>query len=271
LVSGTYTREIMKECTTIAHRYASGVADIMDRRDALAKALEQAEAEVNASRNHPDVSYEAWFETAFRRTQARAAVAINKKRMPQDFKTLIDELYAWGRGKNGNSSAYLAALNTIVCRSKTKRSKKQNDKEHDKETEKEMPSTGSILFYAFGDKMAEAWAEATGGRPVSVDFHNISDGPVEVDPEGRIFSIDRFTDTDGNQYDRKIFIAQVTDEGEVLMDRDGRGPVVVRKVRPFQFDPGPSEVRQNGRLVFLAKQRPFVTPRKSKLVSDSPH
>ena len=57
---------------------------------------------------------------------------------------------------------------------------------------------------------------------------------------------------------------QVTEKGEVFMDRDGSGnPVLVDRVHPFPVQPGRSEVR-DGEVVFPStQQRPFV-PRRNK-------
>jgi hypothetical protein len=57
---------------------------------------------------------------------------------------------------------------------------------------------------------------------------------------------------------------QVTEKGEVFMDRDGRGnPVLVDRVHPFSVQPGRSEVR-GGKVVFPGtQQRPFV-PKRNK-------
>jgi hypothetical protein len=57
---------------------------------------------------------------------------------------------------------------------------------------------------------------------------------------------------------------QVTEKGEVFMDRDGSGnPVLVDRVHPFSIQPGRSEVR-DGKVVFPGtQQRPFV-PKRNK-------
>jgi hypothetical protein len=107
--------------------------------------------------------------------------------------------------------------------------------------------------------------ERTGGRQITVAVPELCDGEVEIDAEGRVFLVAAFPNGDGSLHERRIFHMQVTEKGEVFMDRDGSGkPVLVDRVHPFSIQPGRSEVR-DGKIVFPGtQQRPFVPKRNSK-------
>jgi len=247
LIAGeSYTREIFEECRLVSQFYGASVAEVMERRSKVEEALKQAEAEFEAHKNDPETRKEAMF----RRTQARTAVRVSEERTRQDLRNVIDMVRKWALGKNGDRLAYLSALHAYASRP-TRQGKEQ----------KGWSSTGSIVFYAFPQEIVNKIVERTGGRQVTVEIPDLCDGEVEIDPEGRIFLVNQVADDAGGNHERHIFVAQVTSEGKVFMDRDGRGtPVVVNRVRPFHFEPGRSEVR-NGQVVFPgSQQRPSVSP-----------
>src|SRR6516164_10302972 len=63
----------------------------------------------------------------------------------------------------------------------------------------------------------------TGRPPVrSAIWLTTSCGKVEIDVEGRIFLVQPFSQLSGQVVERRIFIAQVTEDGEVFTDRDER-------------------------------------------------
>ena len=95
-----------------------------------------------------------------------------------------------------------------------------------------------------------------------VEVPNLCDGEVEIDAEGRIFLVQPFTQTNGQDLERLIFMAQVTKTGEVFTDRDERGsPVVLERVRKFPIKAGRSEVR-NGKVILPdTQQRPQLPKR----------
>jgi hypothetical protein len=225
----------------------------MERRTKVDEALKLAESEFEAHKNDPEARKQA----LFRRTQARTAVRVNEERTRQDLRNIIDMVRKWALGKNGDRLAYLSALHAYASRP-TRQGREQ----------KGWSSTGSIVFYAFPQEIVNKIVERTGGRQVTVEIPDLCDGEVEIDPEGRIFLVNHVADSEGSNHERHIFVAQVTPEGNVFMDRDGRGtPVVVNRVRPFHFEPGRSEAR-NGQVVFPgSQQRPSV----SRTESNSAH
>jgi len=220
------------------------VALMVTKREALEKALAEAQAEFEAKKHDPATRKDA----LFRRNQAQAKLHFYEERSHEDLKNIINMIRKWGRLKNGTQLAYLSALHAIA----TKRAMACQDQKR--------LGTGSIVFYAFPQQVVNKVVERTGGRPIAVAITELCDGEVEIDPEGRIFLT---TPDKSIPHGRQTFLAQVTERGEVFMDRDGNGnPVLVSRVQPFRFGPGKSEVR-DGKVTFPGtQQRPYVPERK---------
>jgi hypothetical protein len=249
LIGGAeFTPEIFAECSTVNKYYANVVTQTLSQRRELWERLEKANEEVEAKKDDAEARRDA----IFRRNQASVALATYEQRSREELRALIDQVRIWAQGKNGTRLAYLSALHAIVCRDR------RPDPEHEF-----VPGTGSIVFYAFPQEVVNQIAERTGGRPVTVEIPNLSDGEVEIDRDGRIFLVSHFTNGDGQVHDRLIFLAQVTRKGEVFRERDQQGsPIVIERVRPFPIQPGRSEAR-DGIVTFPGTQRRPEVPRGS--------
>ena len=117
------------------------------------------------------------------------------------------------------------------------------------------PERGRSCSMRFLREVVNQIAERTGGRPVTVEIPDLTDGEVEIDREGRIFLVSHFTNGDGQVHERLIFLAQVTRKGKVFRERDEQGsPIVIERVRPFPIQPGRSEAR-DGVVTFPGTQR----------------
>jgi hypothetical protein len=257
LIAGQeYTREIFEECRLVSQFYGLSVGEIMSRRTKLEQAQKQAEADFEAGKSDP----EARKELLFRRTQARTAVRANEERTRQDLRNVIDMVRKWALGKNGDRMAFLSALHAYASRPRRQG-----------QEQKEWKNTGSIVFYAFPQEIVNKIVERTGGRQITVEIPDLCDGEVEIDQEGRIFLINQVADSGGIPRERHIFVAQVTPEGRLSMDLDGRGAaVVVNQFRPFHFEPGRSEVH-NGQVAFPgSQQRPSVSNKGSRSANTPP-
>jgi hypothetical protein len=249
LIGGAeFTPEIFAECSTVNKYYANVVTQTLSQRRELWERLEKANEEVEAKKDDAEARRDA----IFRRNQASVALATYEQRSREELRALIDQVRMWAQGKNGTRLAYLSALHAIVCRDR------RPDPEHEF-----VPGTGSIVFYAFPQEVVNQIAERTGGRPVTVEIPNLSDGEVAIDRDGRIFLVSHFTNGDGQIHERLIFLAQVTRKGEVFRERDQQGsPIVIERVRPFRIQPGGSEVR-DGIVTFPGTQRRPEVPRGS--------
>jgi len=248
LIGGqSFTPEIYQECFVVNRYYGNRVTEIMTRRQQLLAELEKANAEIEAHKQDA----EARKELFFRRNQASAALNAYDKRAGDELKALVNELQKWSSSKNGTRLAYLSALHSIVCRER-----RVNPDPNI------IAGTGSIVFYSFPEEVVNQIAERTGGRLVTVELPNLCDGEVEIDAEGRIFLVQPFTQPNGQQLERLIFVAQVTKTGEVFTDRDERGsPIVLELVRPFPIKAGRSVV-SNGKVAFPdTQQRPELPKR----------
>ena len=241
LIGGAeFTPEIFAECSTVNKYYAAVVTQTLTQRRELWDELEKAEAEVEALKDDAEARKDA----IFRRKQASAALQSFEERSREELRALIDQVRIWAQSKNGTRLAYLSALHAIVCRDR------RPDPEHEF-----VPGTGSIVFYAFPQEVVNQIAERTGGRPVTVEIPDLTDGEVEIDRDGRIFLVSHFTNGDGQVHERLIFLAQVTRKGEVFRERDEQGsPIVIERVRPFPIQPGRSEAR-DGVVTFPGTQR----------------
>jgi hypothetical protein len=241
LIGGAeFTPEIFAECSTVNKYYAAVVTQTLTQRRELWDELEKAEAEVEALKEDAEARKEA----IFRRKQASAALQSFEERSREELRALIDQVRIWAQSKNGTRLAYLSALHAIVCRDR------RPNPEHEF-----VPGTGSIVFYAFPQEVVNQIAERTGGRPVTVEIPDLTDGEVEIDRDGRIFLVSHFTNGDGQVHERLIFLAQVTRKGEVFRERDEQGsPIVIERVRPFPVQPGRSEAR-DGVVTFPETQR----------------
>ena len=247
LIGGAeFTPEIFAECSTVNKYYAAVVTQTLTQRRELWDELEKAEAEVEALKEDPEARKEA----IFRRKQASAALQTFEERSREELRALIDQVRIWAQSKNGTRLAYLSALHAIVCRDR------RPNPEHEF-----VPGTGSIVFYAFPQEVVNQVAERTGGRPVTVEIPDLTDGEVEIDRDGRIFLVSHFTNGDGQVHERLIFLAQVTRKGEVFRERDEQGsPIVTERVRPFPIQAGRSEAR-DGIVIFPGTQRRPQVPR----------
>jgi len=241
LIGGAeFTPEIFAECSTVNKYYAAVVTQTLTQRRELWDELEKAEAEVEALKEDAEARKEA----IFRRKQASAALQSFVERSREELRGLIDQVRIWAQSKNGTRLAYLSALHAVVCRDR------RPNPEHEF-----VPGTGSIVFYAFPQEVVNQIAKRTGGRPVTVEIPDLTDGEVEVDRDGRIFLVSHFTNGDGQVHERLIFLAQVTRKGEVFRERDEQGsPIVIERVRPFPIQPGRSEAR-DGVVTFSGTQR----------------
>jgi hypothetical protein len=247
LIGGAeFTREIFAECSTVNKYYAEVVTQILNQRQELRDELEKAEAEVEALKEDAEARKQA----IFHRKQASAALHSFEERSREELRALIDQVRIWAQGKNETRLAYLSALHAIVCRDR------RPNPEHEL-----VPGTGSIVFYAFPQEVVNQIAERTGGRPVTVQIPDLTDGEVEIDRDGRIFLVSNFTNDDAQVHERLIFLAQVTRKGEVFREHDEQGsPIVIERVRPFPIQAGRSEAR-DGIVTFPGTQRrPQVPP-----------
>jgi hypothetical protein len=139
----SFTREMSRECQLLARIYGKQVKELMEERDRLEKALEQAEEQLRAKSDDPEARHELYS----RRNSARSAVHAYKERFRAEFKALKSVIRSWADGKKENRRGWCQALHTVICGGR---------------------SNGSLLFYAFPQEVIDKIAERTGSNPVQV-------------------------------------------------------------------------------------------------------
>ena len=229
LISGEhFTKEMSQECRLVNRIYAGEIGKLITEKQALAEALAKAETDYEAKRNDLTTRNEA----RSRRNTARSKVHAHKEHFRGEFQALRSLLQAWGDGKKQNRRGWCQALHTVVCAGK---------------------GNGSLLFHAFPQETIDKIAEETGSNPVQVSVPDLIDGEIEFDEDGRVFLVEPFPNGDGTTHERKMFLLQISKQGEVFLD--GR---LVERVEPFPMRYGSGAIR-DGKLVFNdIRQRPSV-------------
>lgn len=235
----TVTREMHDEANQVYRIYWKNLQRMSEIRAGYAEAATAAEKAVEVAAKDAPNRKQLFAE----RAKAQAALHFYEDRQHKELKALISFVRKWAEQKTENRLGWLQALYEIVCRGK---------------------GQGSIVFYAFPQEVVDQIVERTGGRPITVAIPEMVDGEIEIDPEGRVFLVDRVAEPGGESTERYVFLMQVTNDGRILMDyRENEKPVVRERIHPFAVQPGRSEVR-NGKIVFPeTQQRPYVPPAKS--------
>ena len=240
IAAGHYTREMDTEAAQVNRIYAANISMILARVETYRKALEQAQAELEAVKDDPKARKQA----IFKRNQAASALSFyQRERSRQEVKALITFVQKWASQKAANREGWLQALYNRTTSGK---------------------GNGSIVFYAFPQEIVDQIVARTGGREVRVRVPEVCDGEVRIDSEGRVFLLNSCLGPDGQIQEREVFQVQVGPNGDVFRDYGHKGqPVVVEKVRPFPIQPGRSVVR-DGTVVFPGTvQRPKVLGRRA--------
>jgi hypothetical protein len=193
VVGEEVTRQMLEDCRFINRVYAAMVGKIAERRELLKKQLEKAKAEWEAVRQSADKEQRR--QKLFASNQAHGVCRADDERGKYEMKAILALIRIWAQNKTDNRSAWLQALNRIVCAGER--------------------STGSILFLAFPQELILKLAERTGGRVVRVHVPRFYEGSVRIDEQGRTFLVDPLKD--GGQKDTFLFKYL---DGKILLDDD---------------------------------------------------
>jgi len=234
LVMGeSFTREMSRECQLLARIYGKQVKELMEERDRLEKALEQAEEQLQAKLDDPEARHELYS----RRNSARSAVHAYKERFRAEFKALKSVIRSWADGKKENRRGWCQALHTVICGGH---------------------SNGSLLFYAFPQEVIDKIAERTGSNPVQVKVPETIEGQVRLDEDGRVFFVTPLPNGDGTTLPHEVFLMKISNRGHVV--RDGRE---VARIQPFPLQAGSGEIRDGKLTLPHIRQRTTVRPPKN--------
>ena len=139
IAAGHYTREMEAEAAQVNRIYAANISLVVARKEAYRKALEKAQAELEAVKDDPKARKQA----IFKRNQAASALNFyQRERSRQELKALITFVQKWASLKTVNRDGWLQALyNRTTCGK----------------------GNGSIVFYAFPQEIVDQVVARTGG------------------------------------------------------------------------------------------------------------
>ena len=233
IMGESFTREMSRECSLMSKIYREQVKQLMEERERLEKALQQAEEELQAKRSDPEARNEGYT----RRNAARSAVYGYKQRSRADFKALKSIIRSWSDGKKDNRRGWCQALHTVLCGG---------------------TGNGSLLFYAFSQEVIDKIAERTGSTPIQVKVPETVEGQVRLDEDGRVFFVTPLPNGDGTTMPHEVLLMKISNKGHLI--QDGR---VVGRIQPFPLQAGLGEIR-DGKLTFEhIRQRATVWPLKN--------
>lgn len=167
------TKAMIADCHHVHHAYGAVVASIAQRKTALKDALTKARNEWDAVRKDSDKTLRK--QKLFAKTQAQAAYYYNEERSNEEMKAIISFLKVWAQNKTQNRMAWAQALNSIVCRVKSKG---------------EYRPTGSLMYITFPQELVTRLAILTGGRNVTLYKPRMIEGFVRTDEHGRTFLVE---------------------------------------------------------------------------------
>ena len=183
------TREMFDECRFVNAIYRTVVGQVVEREQQLKAALQQAQAEYDAVRKHPDKEFRKQKLQA--RSKAQAAHYQNQEVAKEEMSSVIFFARVWAQSKEENRLAWCQALNTTVCNG---------------------TGTGSLLFHCFAQELVDKVAERTGGKRVRVSLPPVRKGYIHHDPDGRVYMGETL---DGGE--KLKFLFQYKD-GKILLD-----------------------------------------------------
>jgi hypothetical protein len=192
VVGEDVSREMLKDCHFVNRAYAAIVGKIAERHEQLKRQLEEAKADWDAVRNHPDRDLRK--QKLFAKTQAYGAYRFDEDRAKYEMKAMLAFIRIWAQNKTEHRKAWLQALNRVVCGGK---------------------GSGSILFLAFPQELIDKLAERTGGKFVQVHLPRLSEGMVYSDPKGRTFLVEPIS----RGGEKTTFLWKYKD-GKILLDDD---------------------------------------------------
>jgi len=191
IVGETVTREMLDECRFVSAVYRAVVGQVMEREKQLKEALQQAQAEWDAVRKHPDKEFRKQKLQA--RNKAQAAWYQNQEVAKEEMSSAIFFLRVWAQSKQENRMGWCQALNTTVCHG---------------------TGTGSILFHCFPQELVDKTAERTGGKRLRVSLPPVRKGYIHRGPDDRVFVGETY---EGGE--KLVFLFQYKD-GKVLLDNN---------------------------------------------------
>jgi len=232
LAQGEFSREMFDEAGFVSRVYGTNVSLLLEKRNKYVDEV-QAAAKLLEACPPGDAMRK---KLNFRRTQAQAALHFYDERSKTELRNLIAIVRKWAQSKEERASDWLAALYAVACKGS---------------------GNGSIVFYAFPQRIVDQIVERTGGRPVTVRIPDLANGEIVIDQAGRVLLVDELSDGNGGTFERETFLMQVSDG--VVEYGGGR-----RERTPLRVDSGRVEVRDGKAVLPGSKQKPGILKPKDK-------
>jgi len=251
ICGGSYDRDMQAEVGTLARMYGLNISLVLEKRAEYEKALAEAQHALDdfpiAQARASEEGARRRKELMRRRSQAQAALHFYEERSGKEIRNLVNIVRKWAERKEDRALDWLTALWDYTSRSR------RPDGGANRRA-----SSGSIVFYAFPQRVVDQIVERTGGRPITVALPRLVDGEVRIDAAGNVFLIDEAPDGAGSTVRRETLVVQIPGDGRVLTD--GRRSYEIAR---FSVPPGPALAR-NGRLLLPdTQQRPGVPQPKA--------
>jgi RNA dependent RNA polymerase len=235
----TFDRNMYEECRKINKTFGTLVGELRKRTEKCEAAVADAQTKFEAVRDHQNQNADLRKKALKALYRAKAALRDNEERSREEMRNFHRFLAEWGNGKRENRRGWCQALHSIVTSTRSAQDGK---------------ATGAIVFHAFPQEALDKLLEETGGRPIQLHLPELLDGEILFDTSGNVYRVERIPLGGGHIQDRQVFLFQITEQGNIILD----GGIRRGSVQPFPIQEGPGEIR-NGTVRFTnLPQRPTV-------------
>jgi hypothetical protein len=237
----TFDRKTHAECQKINRMFGALVSDLRKRTEKCETAVAEAQIKFDSVRDHRNQDVRRKASKLLGR--AKSALRENEEQCREEMKDFHVFLSDWGNGKRENRRGWCQALHSLATASR-------NEK-----------ATGAIVFHAFPQETLDKLIEETGGRPIQLNLPEMADGEIAFDDSGNVYRVERIQLEGGQIQERRIFLFQVTEHGNIILDG-----VRVDSIQPFPMREGSGEIRDGVVTFANLSQRPAVRTRRSKVL-----
>lgn len=232
LSQGEFTREMYEEAGFVSKLYGTNVSLLLEKRQRYIDELQAATKLLEACPPGDPLRK----KLNFKRTQAQSALYFYDERSRNDLRNLIHIIRKWAQRKEDRALDWLAALYAVACKG---------------------TGNGSIVFYAFPQRIVDLIVQRTGGRPAMVRIPDLVNGEIEIDKQGQVLLVDEVADGHGGTFERETFLMKI---GNGFVEYEGGR----REQTTLCADAGRVQVRNGQFTLPGSRQQPGV-PRHDSL------
>jgi len=189
------TREMFEECQLVNSIYGDVASRIVQREEEVKQQLKEAQAHWEAVRQSEDKDKKR--AAVLARNKAQAALWEHEREAREQFSSLHLFVHYWAQGKEENRRAWAQAMNSVVTGGS---------------------GSGAVLFQSFPQEVVDAFAEMTGGQSVRVRMPKTVNGYVWFDDEQRAFLVERKSNPEGPDCEKRVFLFQYTGKRSLIFE-----------------------------------------------------